>query len=132
MTYRDLISSAVAAVCEDASSSFGIEDYHTRAPFLLASFVTQYAKLDADYRRANGMESKQVATDAVAVDADESFPFGDVFAPAAIYYLASHLVIDENEEMSDKFFDRYVNAILEIRKHLPAHMEAIVDRYGLI
>ena len=45
MTYRDLMNGAIAAVCEDASSA-GVEDYQTRAPFLLATFVTQYAKLD--------------------------------------------------------------------------------------
>ena len=64
-------------------------------------------------------------------DADADFPLCDVFAPAAIYHLASGLVIDENEEMSDKFFDRYINAILDIRKELPASVEKIVDRYGL-
>ena len=46
-------------------------------------------------------------------------------------YLASALVIDENEEMSDTFFDRYINIILEIRKSLPATTGGIVDRYNL-
>jgi hypothetical protein len=39
--------------------------------------------------------------------------------------------IDENEEMSDRFFDRYINSILEIRQGLPAVQGAIVDKYGL-
>jgi hypothetical protein len=54
-----------------------------------------------------------------------------VFVPAAVQYLASALIVDENEEMSDKFFDRYINLILEIRKTLPATQGAIVDRYDL-
>jgi hypothetical protein len=41
------------------------------------------------------------------------------------------MVIDENEEMSDRFFDRYINSILEIRQGLPAVQGAIVDKYGL-
>ncbi len=131
MTYQSLINSAIAIVCENATVSFGNEDYHARAPYLLAAFVTQYAKLDTEYRRANGMEKKVISTDAAAIDAEDEFPLCDVFAPAAIYHLASGLVIDENEEMSDKFFDRYINAILDIRKTLPASVAAIVDRYGL-
>ena len=131
MLYRDLIQSAIAIVCENAVVSFGNEDYHARAPYLLATFVTQYAKLDGDYRKANGMENKVISTDAAAIELDEEFVLCDVFAPAAIYHLAAGLVIDENEEMSDKFFDRYINAILEIRKNLPSLAEPIVDRYGL-
>ena len=131
MLYRDLIQSAIAIVCENAVVSFGNEDYHARAPYLLAAFVTQYAKLDSDYRKANGMENKVISTDAATIEVDEEFVLCDVFAPAAIYHLAAGLVIDENEEMSDKFFDRYINAILEIRKNLPSLAEPIVDRYGL-
>lgn len=131
MLYRDLIQSAIAIVCENAVVSFGNEDYHARAPYLLAAFVTQYAKLDGDYRKVNGMEKKVISTDAAAIESDDEFPLCDVFAPAAIYHLAAGLVIDENEEMSDKFFDRYINAILEIRKNLPSLAEPIVDRYGL-
>ena len=131
MLYRDLIQSAIAIVCENAVVSFGNEDYHARAPYFLAAFVTQYAKLDGDYRKANGMENKVISTDAAAIEVDDEFPLCDVFAPAAIYHLTAGLVIDENEEMSDKFFDRYINAILEIRKNLPSLAEPIVDRYGL-
>ena len=131
MICRDLIEGALAIVCENATVTFGNEDYHARAPYLLAAFVTQYAKLDSDYRKANGMEQTVVSTDAAVIDSEEVFPLCDVFAPAAMYHLASGFVIDENEEMSDKFFDRYVNAILDIRKSLPASAGAIVDRYGL-
>ncbi len=131
MNYRDLIDGAIAIVCENASVTFGNEDYNARAPYLLATFVTQYAKLDGEYREANNLEGKVISTDAAAIDPNAEFPLCDVFAPAAIYHLASGLVIDENEEMSDKFFDRYISVILDIRKALPASVGAIVDRYGL-
>ena len=131
MTYRDLITSAMASVCEDSATPFGFEDYTSRAPYLLASFVTQYAKLDSDYRKANNMTGKEIFTDMVAVNPDDTFPLCDVFVPAAIYHLASGLVMDENEEMSDKFFDRYIKIILEIRDSMPATTSAIIDRYGL-
>ena len=131
MTYRDLIKSSLATVCEDPSASFGVEDYSARAPFLLASFITRYAKLDGEYRKANGMTSKAIHTDIAEVDPEDDFPLCDAFFPAAINYLASGLVIDENEEMSDKFFDRYIGIILDIRNTLPAQKEQIVDRYGI-
>ena len=131
MTYLDLTKSALAVICEDASTSFGIEDYNTRAQFLLATFLTQYAPLDGVYREAHGLEPKEIYTAMVTVDPEDNFPLCEVFIPAAIQYLASALVVDENEEMSDKFFDRYINLILEIRKTLPATQRAIVDRYDL-
>lgn len=131
MTYYDILNGAIAAVCEDVKSPDQVEDYITRGQFLLASFVTQYAQLDSLYRKGKGMEAKTVKTDIVSVDTDDDFPLCDVFIPVAIHCVAAGLVIDENEEMSDKFFDRYVNGILEIRKGLPAEQSAIVDKYGL-
>lgn len=131
MTYLDLTKSAMAVICEDPSLTFGVEDYQTRAQFLLATFLTQYTPLDAIYREAHGIEHVEIDTNIVSVDLDDTFSLCEVFVPAAVQYLASALIIDENEEMSDKFFDRYINIILEIRKSLPATQGAIVDRYDL-
>ncbi len=131
MTYLDLTKRAVAAICEDPSASFGLEDYHTRATFLLATFIGEYKPLDSCYREANGMEEKEIFTGMVSVDLEDDFPLCDIFIPAAINCLAAGLVIDENEEMSDKFFDRYINNILAIRKSIPTSTGAIVDRYDL-
>ena len=77
------------------------------------------------------MEAKAIETDMIAVDPEEDFPLCDIFIPISVHYVAAGLVIDENEEMSDKFFDRYINGILEIRNAIPAEQGAIVDRYGL-
>lgn len=131
MTYRDLTQSALAVICEDTSITFGIDDYHTRAQYLLATFLTQYAPLDGVYREAHSLESKEIDTGVATVNPADNFPLCDVFVPAAVQYLASALIVDENEEMSDKFFDRYINIILEIRKSLPTTQGAIIDRYDL-
>ena len=131
MTYYDILDSAVAAVCEDVTSSYATEDYIIRGQFLLASFVTQYANLDGHFREANKLEPTVIKTDIVSVDPEDDFPLCDVFIPVATNYVASGLVLDENEEMSDKFFDRYVNGILQIRNELPAQQSAIIDKYGL-
>ena len=131
MTYYDILDSAIAAVCEDVTASHATEDYVTRGQFILASFVVQYASLDALWRETHGMEEVTVDTNIATVSPRDEFPLCDIFAPIAINYLASGLVIDENEEMSDKFFDRYVTGILEIRKSMPAKQAPIVDRYKL-
>lgn len=131
MTYYDVLNGALAATCENTLISRATEDYIFRGQFLLANFVTQYARLDMQYRQANNLEIREIQTDMVSVDTEDEFPLSDVFIPAAIYFAASGFVLDENEEMSDKFFDRYVNGILEIRQGLPAVQSAIVDKYGL-
>lgn len=131
MVYYDILDGSIAAVCEDVTATRATEDYAVRGQFLLANFVTQYAKLDAIFRQANGLEPQEFRTDIVSVDPEDEFPLCDVFIPVAVHYVAAGLVIEENEEMSDKFFDRYVNGILEIRKGLPAKQGAIVDKYGL-
>ena len=131
MTYLDLTKRAVAAVCENPSASFGLEDYQTRASFLLATFIGEYKVLDGCYREALGMEAKEIMTDMASVDLEDDFPLCDVFIPAAIHCLAAGLVIDENEDMSDKFFDRYITGVMDIRKSLPAKQAPIIDRYGL-
>lgn len=131
MTYLDLTKRAVAAVCENPTASFGLEDYQTRASFLLATFIGEYKVLDSCYREALGMEAKEIMTDMASVDLEDDFPLCDVFIPAAIHCLAAGLVIDENEEMSDKFFDRYINNILAIRQSFPSSTGSIVDRYDL-
>ena len=131
MTNYDILDGAIAAVCEDVTNSRLIEDYVIRGQFLLANFVTQYARLDAIFREANGIEAQEIQLNTIMLDPEEFFLMCDVFVPVAIHYVAAGLVIDENEEMSDKFFDRYVDGILQIRKELPAKQGAIVDKYGL-
>ena len=131
MTYYDILDGAIAAVCEDVTSSYATEDYSSRAQFILAGFVVQYASLDAVWREAHGMEPKTIDTNIAMISPRDEFPLCDIFAPIAINYLASALIIDENEEMSDKFFDRYVTGMIDIRNAIPAKQAPIIDRYGI-
>ena len=131
MTYHDILNGAIAAVCEDVAASHLTEDYASRGQFILAGFVVKYASLDATWREMHGMECTTVNTNLALVNPRDEFPFCDVFAPVAVNYLASGLVIDENEEMSDKFFDRYITGIMDIRNSIPAKQAPIIDRYNL-
>ncbi len=131
MTYREILNSAISAVCEDTSAAGGTEDYTYRGQYLLATFVVEQAPLDAQYRRANGLPAAKITTDMVSVDPEDDFPLCNTFMPAAVNYLASALVIDENEEMSDRFFDRFVNNMLTLKQSIPATQEKIKDCYAL-
>lgn len=131
MIYQDIIFGACAAVCEDLTNSADTADYHERAEYLLASFVMQHAAADANYRRGNGLPEAAPIAAAARIDPEEGFPLSDVFFPIAVNHLAAALVIDENEEMSDRFFDRYVNAMIELRGSIPAMQEKVADKYGL-
>ena len=132
MTYQDILNSATLAACESTRTSASLTDYTERAPYLLASFVGLYANTDRQYRLAHKIPEIEIATDTVCVSLSDAFPLSDVFVPAAVSYLASQLTIDENEELSDRFFDRYIDMILAIRRELPCVCEPISDRYGLI
>ena len=131
MIYQDIILGACAAVCEDLTSSPDTADYHERATYLLASFVMQHAAVDADYRRGKGLPEAAPPACVARIDPEKAFPLSEVFVPLAIDDLAAALVIDENEEMSDKFFDRYVNGMIALRKSIPALQEKVIDKYGL-
>ena len=60
---------------------------------------------------------------------DGEFGLSDAFAPAAIYYLAAMLVLDENEEMSESFLARYSDQLATLRASLPMGKEHIRDHY---
>ena len=130
MTYRELFQSALAQVCESGDEG-DISDYEERAGYILASFCTRCASADKKYRAAHGIQGgNEVYAACVALDGE--FPLCDVFTAAASHYLAAMLTIDENEEMSERFFALYSDAISALMGDLPASNERITDRYGLI
>lgn len=126
MTNRELLTSAVALVCEDTATV--PDDYEDRAPYLLASFYTHCTSLDAKYRQANGL-SATTYKEYAALSLDEKFPLSPVLAPCAVYYLAAMLVLDENEVLSDKLFALYVNTVSELQASLPMTRESIAEVY---
>ena len=127
MTNRELLTSAVALVCEDKENIPA--DYEERAPYLLASFCTQCLPIDLKYRTASNLLLNPPYRETVMLSLDLSFPLSPIFAPAAIYYLGAMLVIDENEVLSDKLFDLYVNSISEIQSALPMWSSPIKEVY---
>lgn len=128
MTFQNLYDNAVRLACENSSSG-DLTDYAERAPYLLACFCNECVGMDNAYRKAHGMEDGTY-TESTVVTLSSDFPFAGIFANAAVSYLASMLVLDENETLSETLFDRYADTLSRIRSSIPAKAEKITDRYG--
>ncbi|MBQ8431390.1 MAG: hypothetical protein IJX28_00750 [Clostridia bacterium] len=127
MTCRELYEAALRLVCENAENG-DVSDYEDRAGYILATAVTQCAPLDALYRKATGGSAVPLPM-GVYLDLDADFPLSDIFSAAVLHYLCAMLVLDENEAMSDAFFEKYTDAIALIQSSLPFVGESITDRY---
>ena len=129
MTFREIFNAAVGMVCESVENG-DCADYEERAPYLLAAACNECAASDRSYRMAHGADGGSYS-ETVCVGLDDAFPLADALATGVTYYLAAMLVLDENEEMSDRFFSLFCDTLSRIRASLPAKPEAIGDRYGL-
>ena len=127
MTIREILDSAAALICETVSEADSA-DYLERTPYILASFCSQCKRVDADYRRAYGLEAIAYPGRAT-LNYSECFPFVDELIPAATYYLAAMLVLDENEQLSDKLMDLYTDAVASLAASLPMLLERIAEKY---
>lgn len=105
------------------------DDYAERAPYLLAAFCGEAGGIDAAYRKSKGLPS-QPSYGSVMIGLEESFPLSNRFAGAAALYLAAMLVIDENEELSDRLYGRYCDRMSKICSEIPGVLEKITDIYG--
>lgn len=131
MTYRALYQAALRMVCESELDR-DTDDYEDRAGYLLATFCAEHTPTDNRYRREKGHSELPAFTKA-CVELDEKFPLSNVFAPIAQYYLAAMLVIDENEELSDRCFARYTETLAALQKEFASTAAPIRDHYrGLL
>ena len=126
-TYQSILDASIALLCEDASNG-DCEDYKTRAIYILATFSTECQSLDRRLRKSLGDNTDIGKIPAVVILSD-NFPLSDAFIPAATYYLSAILAIEENEALSEKFFELYTDAIASIQASLPTTAETVVNRY---
>ena len=130
MTYRQVYENALGLICE-AGDSTDTSDYEDRVGYILATFLGQCIPADRQYRMAHQMSVSSLGVLA-QVDLDADFGLSDVFVTPAEYYVAAMLVIDENEELSDRFFELYTDALSLLLSTLPCSTESISDRYGAL
>ena len=127
MTCRELFRSALRMICEREEIS-DVSDYEDRAGYLIASFCNQFSTLDTLIKSMNG-ESGNTYTPSLCLTLDTSFPLADRFLTAATYDLSAMLVIDENEELSERFFALYSDAISSLQSTVICKKETISDNY---
>lgn len=93
-------------------------DLADRAPYIGAALCREASALDRAYRKAFGMENG-VDFDGLYLDLEEKFPLADRFAPAAAYYMAAMLILDEDTELYEKLFERWCDALASISAEIP-------------
>lgn len=93
-------------------------DLADRAPYIGAALCREASALDRAYRKAFGMENG-VDFDGLYLDLEEKFPLADRFAPAAAYYMAAMLILDEDTELYEKLFERWCDALAAISAEIP-------------
>lgn len=130
MTYREIYENALRMICEDSTVSDSA-DYEERAAYILATLISECAAVDKQYRLAEGLEAVPHAPVA-CVELDDAFSLCDALIPIAVYYLSAMLVLDENEDMSEKFFSLYTDALTSFLSGLRHTSHPIDDRYGLM
>ena len=104
------------------------DDFAERAPYILSSMFTEAARLDKNYRLASGL-GEQPPIGAVYTELDSEFPLSDRFVGAAAFYLASMLIVDDNDELSDLFYDRYSDSMSAICAETRGTAEKIKNVY---
>lgn len=126
MVNSELLSAATALLNENAIEP--PSDYEDRAPFLLGAFYAECEWLDRKYRAAHGLEADYLV-DTLEWSLSDSFLFVPALTSAAIYYLASMLVMDENEKLGEQLFARYADAVSTVEAEIPFVKEKIKNVY---
>ena len=126
MLYQDILNSAIRMLGECNGNT---SDYEERAAYLLSTFCSDRLSLDMKYRTVQG-ETPTRPSIPVKVTLTDEFPLCEAFAPAATYYLASMLVLEENEDISERLFEHYSDSISAIRAELFA-IRNTKNRYPL-
>ena len=127
VTCKKIFLAALALLGEPDGSC--PDDLGEHATYHLAAFCTENAALDRLYREHRGLPEAD-GFDNVAIGLDEPFPLSERFVPAAATYLAAMLVLDENEELSDKLYGRYCDMMASLCTAIPGASQAITDIYG--
>jgi hypothetical protein len=127
MTCKSIYDAALRLLNETDKNAL---DYEDRAGYILATFCTECSGLDNRYRVQNG-EGPKSPFAKLYLELDSTFPLSNVLLPAAQFYLAAMLVIDENEELSDRYFAKYTDAVSSILES-SSKASPMKDRYGLL
>ena len=114
MRNLDILDAACSLLCETVGTS---ADYESRAPYVLGTFLRTCKQVDRDWRTAYGLDPAPTHQNYPSMD--EEFPLVDELIPAATYYLAAMLVMDENSDLYEKLFDLFTDAVATVAASIP-------------
>lgn len=121
---RDIYLAALELLGEAVSDTESDTDLALGATYHLASFCCECAPLDALYRRQHGMAPADDYS-SIALPPDAPFPLIPRLVPAATAYLASMLVLDADEELSERLYGRYCDLMATLCTSIPGAGEVI-------
>ncbi len=127
MTLRSVYKTALKLIGE-AECTASEADLAERAPYIGAALCREASALDKAYRRAFGMEEAE-GFEGLYLDLDSLFPLADRFAPAAAYYMAAMLILDEDTELYETLFERWCDALAAISAEIPFVKGSTADVY---
>ena len=127
VTVSRVFDGALALIDEVNDGS--VPDYVERCPYIVAAFCAEVGAIDVLLRKSSGT-SLQRNYSAVSIGMNEEFPLLPRFLPAATAYLAAMLVLEENEELYERLYERYSDLMAGICSEIPGASEKIVDSYG--
>jgi len=128
MKNKDVYISALNLIAQSDRAESN-EDYEERAPYLLAAFCSEVREMDREYRKAHGL-CVQTDFNDVYMALDRDFPACHRFSAPACLYLAAMLIIDEDGALSDKFYEKYCDAISSVYSEIPAELDSIRNIYS--
>ena len=127
MTLQSVYDTALRLIGE-VSDSISESELAQRAPYIGAALCTEASALDRAYRKAFGLEEAEPFP-ALFLSLDSDFPLSDRFAPAAAYYMAAMRILDEDNELYEKLFDRWCNDLAAISAEIPFVKGSTADVY---
>lgn len=116
MKNRDIYSVALCLLAEP-EEAMRLEDYASRAPYLLGGFFFENDALDRKYREFAELGERTEAL-LMPPSLDGEFPLCQRFVTAASSYLASMLVCDSDSELSDRLLGMCEASLENVRAEM--------------
>ena len=117
MKLRSVYLTALKLIGE-IDCSLSESELEERAPYIGAALCREAASLDRAYRKAFSIGEGE-AFEGLYLDLNAEFPLADRFAPAAAYYMAAMLILDDDAELYEKLFERWCDALASISAEIP-------------
>ncbi len=129
MTNREIYDAALSLLAEEQEEL--CDDYQQRAPYILATFFCECREVNTFYRAAHRQSLPDEDDLSTLPSLDGEFPLSERFFSAGVFYMAAMLVEMENEQLCDRLFSRYADAISRItREGTSGHSTTVRDVYG--